>query len=473
MTEAANGLGMRGDKTISPPATGNAIGDVVTGRLAHSSAIAFAIYVTGAALSCCSQLVLARVVGAASFGIYSYVLAWVTILAYLSALGFDVSLLRLVSVYRARRAWSLLLGVIRYAEWRVTLGGATVALAGSALVLFLESGHSAEQVGCFLVGFVLVPVWALLWIRSSIVRAFGGVASALAPDRLVRDGLLLVLISLANLVPGWAIDARCAMLLTLVSSATGLTLVSVAANRKVGLALHHIAADRSENYAWRRTALPLVLLAVSEAALNRTGVVLLGWAGQTTNAGVYALVFNIAFMVALPRMAVNALFAPLVAELFARNDHVALRQVIARTSLWMLLGALGIALPLAACAEQLLGWFGAVFVTGAPALRILLFAQIIAGACGSQLCLMTMTGHERSAAVLLVLSTVVGGVGNFFFIALMGFDGAAIAAAITLVLWNTVMALFIWRRLQLPPGVFTMLGARTQFGPRYQRTHNS
>jgi O-antigen/teichoic acid export membrane protein len=460
MTLGVNALRLGGNEASGQPVATASTGSVTARRLASSSATAFAIHFAGAGLSYCSQMVLARVAGAASFGIYSYVLAWVTILAYFSALGSDVSLLRLASIYRAREAWSLLRGVICYAEWSAVLGGMAVVLGGGILVLSFQNSHFGEQAGSFLIGFLLVPVWALLWIRSSIVRAFGGVASALAPDRMVRDGVLLVLVTLASQVCGWAIDAPRAMALTLISSATGLLLVSIAANRKTGTVLRGRLADYSESAAWRRAALPLVLLAVGEVASNRTGVVLLGWAGETTNAGIFALVFNIATVVALPRIAVNALFAPTVADLYARNDHVALRQVIARTSCWTLLGALAIALPLAATAEHLLGWFGEVFVTGAPALRIVLFAQVVAGACGSQLYLMTMTGHERAAASLLVVSMVIGVVGSFVLIALMALDGAAIATAMALVLWNALMAWFVWRRLRLLPGVFTLLGPK-------------
>ncbi len=456
MTQVLHALRERGNRPSDRPAATVSTGGAAR-RLAHSSATAFAVYGAGAGLSYCSQMVLARLVGAASFGIYSYVLAWVTILAYLSALGFDVSLLRLVSIYRAREAWSLVRGVIRYAERLVILGGIAVVLGGGTVVLVFQTHPSAEQAASFLIGFLLVPVWALLWIRSSIVRAFGGVASALAPDRLVRDGLLLVLVTLASQVLGLAMDAPRAMVLTLMSSATGLCLVSIAANRKTASVLRGRAADYSESAAWRRAALPLVMLAVGEVALNRTGVVLLGWAGDTTNAGIFALVFNIAIVVALPRIAVNALFAPMVADLFARNDHAALRQIIARTSWWTLLGALAIALPLAAIPEHLLGWFGGVFETGAVALRIVLLAQVIAGACGSQLFLMTMTGQERAAAALLAVSMAIGAVASFVLIGFIALDGAAIAAAMALVLWNALMAWFIWRRLRLLPGVFAVL----------------
>ena len=452
MTDVVGILGVAGHTRPSVQLAPSGVG---TERLAHSSAIAFGIHIGGAGLTYCSQMVLARIVGAASFGIYSYVLAWVTILAYLSALGFDVSLLRLVSVYRAQHAWALLRGVIHYAEWSATYAGFATTLLSAIIVVVVEGQRSPELTSCFLTGLVLIPVWALLWIRSSVVRAFGGVASALAPDRMIRDGLLLVLISLASLVWRSKIDASFAMLATLVSSAVGLGLVSDAASRRTHSAIHNIRPqyDRS---AWRRTALPLVLLAVGESALNRTGVVLLGSAHHTTDAGIYALAFNITFLVALPRTAVNALFAPLVADLFIRNDRVALQRVIAKTSCWTLLGAVAMALPIAVFAERLLVWFGPDFVVGASAMRILLAGQIIAGAAGSQLYLMTMTGHERAAAVLLILSTLTSVAVSLVLISLIGLNGAAIAATAGIVAWNAAMGFFIQRKLRLLPGVLAV-----------------
>src|ERR1700720_3287154 len=104
-------------------------------RLARGSAAAFVIYVAGAAMTYCAQLVVARTIGADGYGVYAYVFAWVTVLAYISALGCDVSLLRFVPVYRAAEAWGLLRGVIRYAGRRATWVGLSIALAGVAVVL--------------------------------------------------------------------------------------------------------------------------------------------------------------------------------------------------------------------------------------------------------------------------------------------------------------------------------------------------
>ena len=159
---------------------------------------------TGAAFL--SQLVLARVLGVHGYGIYAYVIAWTTVLAPLAAVGFQTSLLRFAAAYRERGEWALLRGVIRYAERRVLLAGAITSLAMAAVVVGLGDRLAPELALSLLVGCGLVPLLALLQVRSSIVRAFGGVVSALAPQLLLRHVILLAIVG----IWGWALSSAVA-----------------------------------------------------------------------------------------------------------------------------------------------------------------------------------------------------------------------------------------------------------------------
>ncbi len=426
-------------------------GDPSLERVKRGGVAAFGIFVIGAGLTYCSQLLIARIVGADTFGIYAYVFAWMVVLAYFSALGFDVALLRFVPAYRAERAYAHLKGVIQYAERRAVAVSTGVVALG-ILVVFLAPGMTSALRNTFLVGFFLVPVWALLWIRSSAVRAFGGVVSALAPDRMVRDGMLLGIVALGSFAFGAKLDAPWVMTATLAGSAIGLVLSSFAKHRLRPRIIDTLAAEYSAAI-WRRTALPLVIIAGAESLLNRTGVLLLGWSGNTTDAGIYGLAFNIAFLAALPRTAVNTLFAPTISHLFARKDQAMLQVLVSTSALWTLCGAAAIALVLSILADPLLSWFGHGYEAGVPALRILLIGQVFAASLGSQLHVMTMTGHERSAAVLLTASTAVNALVSMIMIHQFGLTGAAIATTLALIVWNAGMAIFIWRHLELVPGV--------------------
>jgi O-antigen/teichoic acid export membrane protein len=422
----------------------------------NGGSVAFAIYAAAAGMAYCSQLVIARMVGVESFGVYAYVTATMVVLAYFAALGFDVALLRFVPVYEVQHRWDLLRGVISYAQRRAGAVGIVAVLIGISITVVRGPGMSLELRNSFFIGFALIPTLALLWIRCSAIRAFGGVVWAIVPDRFVREGMVIILVALATLGLGLHLDASEVVMLMLVSSGMGLALTSLAMRQ-----LRPRAADEAASVydaaVWRQVAWPLLVIGGTEALMNRTGVLILGWFGDIKDAGIYSLVFNIAFVVALPRTALNTLFAPAVSSLFARKDQTTLQALVASAASRTLVAVAGIALVLAVLADPLLQWFGPGVEDGATALRILLLGQTIAAGAGSQLCVMTMTGYERNAAASLVVSAIANAIASAVFIRLFGLTGAAIATSLSLVIWNLAMAHFLWRRLGLLPGVFGLL----------------
>lgn len=425
-------------------------------RVVVGGAAAFSIYVASAGVTACAQLLIARIVGAHTYGVYAYVIAWITILAYFCALGFDIALLRFVSAYQTMGASRLARGIIQYAERRSLVAGLLVAFIGAGIIHIWPGPFSAELRNTFLVGFVLVPILALLWIRCSIVRAFGGVVPALIPDRVVRDGLLVILVVVAGLFFGSHIDPQEIMMATVAGAVVGFLLASQAVRRLCPNAIK-TAEPQYAPASWRQTAVPFMIIAGAEALLNRAGVVLLGWFGETRDAGIYNLVFNIAFLVALPRTAINTLFAPTISSLFTNNDRATLQVLVTKAALWTLSTSVAIALGLAIMAEPLLSWFGKDFVAGVPALRILLLGQVTAAAFGSLLLIMTMTEHERGAAVLLILSAAINILASVAFIYWLGLTGAAIGSSTAVIIWHIAMAFFIFRYLRLLPGILGLL----------------
>lgn len=432
-------------------------------RLARGSVLAFGTYVTGTALACLSQLLVARLVGSVSYGYYAYALAWMTILAYVAALGFDVSLLRLIPAYCTMRRWSLARGVLRYAQLRNAVASCAIVLAAGLLIELRARAMPPEQVRTLLIGLALVPSLSLLWISSAASRAFGAVVTALAPDRVVREGGVVAVVLVLLLLRGTNFDASTVMAILVGCTLVGLIGVRATLRRTCpqGIAA---AAPKYAAAIWRVTAIPLVVISASETLLNRTGVILFGWFGEGVAAGVFALAFNISMTVMLPRTAVNARFAPMVSELFVRGDRAGLQSMVTRTATWTLLSGLCIAVPLALVARPLLAWFGPGFAQGVTAMRVLLAGQVVACAFGPQMTLMTMTGNERSAAILLCGSTIFGAALGWILIRSMGLTGAAAATSAALIVWNASMAVFVRWNLGLVPGTLAYVGMRTVSG---------
>ena len=139
--------------------------------IGRASITSLAVLVIGAELSCAAQLVIARIIGPDSYGIYAYVLAWVTLLGYMSTLGFPVSLLRFVPAYQVKGEWALARGVIQYAQRGTARSAIGVALIGACAIIALRGSLRPELVLSFLLGMATVPFLALHLVGSSVVRA--------------------------------------------------------------------------------------------------------------------------------------------------------------------------------------------------------------------------------------------------------------------------------------------------------------
>lgn len=426
-------------------------------RLASASIWALFAYVGGAALTFLSQLVIARLMGAASFGIYSYVLAWISVLAYGATLGFHVTMLRFVPAYGAKGQWSLARGHIRFAlAWSLAAAVAS-ALAGALIVMASSAQMPAELAQSLVIGMAAVPLITMYLLGGAILRILGGVVSALVPERIVRDGLLLALVALIALTVSRHPDARLVIAALVLSCAATVALVCLIARRLWLPELRGV----SPSYAvrdWWPSVLPLMVITGLDMLMTRTGVMLLGWTGNIRDAGIFAVGFNVAMLIVLPRVAVGTMFAPTISELHALGDRQALQKVFANACTLSLAGAAILALPLLAVMAPLLRWFGQDFDASAPIAYVLVIGQVFAAAVGPQQNLLIMTGHERAAAAMMIASAGLNIVACALWIPRYGPIGAAMATTMTIVAWNVAMAIYIHRHLNLLPGLASALG---------------
>lgn len=421
-------------------------------RLAAAGAVAFLIYTLGHGLAFLTQLLIARLLGASSFGVYAYVISWMTVLAYVAALGFNVSLLRFIPSYASGQAWPLMAGVLRYAERRVALAGILIAGLGTSGILYGGADLQPELRRALLAGFFLVPLLALVTIRSSVIRACGGVAAALIPLRVVREGFLLAAVLGVFVLGGRVSGAEGVVFLAVVGAFLGLIIASRSMRILWPEPARRAVAAYNERTWWRAT-IPLLVVSAVEVLFDRTGVLVLGLYGLSREAGIFALVFNMAMLVILPRVAVDTIFAPTVAALHTEKRHREVQAIILKASALSITGGACIAGTLSILARPILMWFGPEFAAGELPLYFLLVAQLFVAAFGSQLLVLAMTGNEAGAARILVASATANLILCAAAVHALGFIGAALAASAGLVVWNLAMAVAIWRKLQLWPGV--------------------
>jgi O-antigen/teichoic acid export membrane protein len=431
------------------------IDDTTGARLASAGAAAFMVYILGHGLNFLTQLVLARHLGAAGYGLYSYALACISVLAYFAAMGFNVSLLRFIPLYMAERSWPLLAGLRRYAERCTAFAGLGLGVLLAGIVVSLGATLSEEARQTFLIAAVALPAFGLVIVRCAVVRACGGVVASLLPLRVARDAVLLLMVATAYTL-GIGRGPSAAMSITAVAILAALWLATRSARHFVPLESLSARPD-FDTVTWRAATLPLLVVAAGEAVFDKTGTLVLGLTGNTKEAGLYALAFNMALLAVLPRTAIDAIFAPTLARLYAECKRDEMQRIIVRASLLSTFGAACTASALALAAGPVLSWYGPEFVDARGPLVVLLLGQLFAAASGSQILVLAMTGNEAHAARILVTCAFVNILLSTALVATFGLIGAAIATSMTIIGWNVWMARAIHRELGFWPGLAGLL----------------
>jgi O-antigen/teichoic acid export membrane protein len=93
--------------------------------------------------------------------------------------------------------------------------------------------------------------------------------------------------------------------------------------------------------------------------------------------------------------------------------------------------------------------FGPEFPSAQPGLIILVLGQTINVVMGPVALLLVMTGHEREVAVATALSAALNIALNLVMIPAWGLMGTSLAVAISVSVWNILLAVRVRRRLGL------------------------
>lgn len=415
----------------------------------------FTINAAGAALAFGTQVLLARVMGAGHFGVYVYVLSWVTILVLVGKMGMDEALLRFVAAYTARKEWDALSGVLRFVALLVLTASILLGGAGAIAVWILEERLSSELAWTLWIGFALLPVMALTYLRQAALRALGRAASALMPDQILRPLLLAGLVVVAFFGLGRQVDGATAMVLNL-GAATVAFLVGVVWLARSLPANAKGARPVYQARQWVVVALPLFLISGMHIVHNQTDILMIGSLLGTREAGIYAAATRIATLVLAGLIAVNTIVAPMISRLYATDRIDELQRIVSQAARRILFVSLPVGLALAVLGRWVLSFFGAEFVEGSAALVILIGGQLINALAGSVGFLMMMTGHEREAASIMTVSVVLNVGLNAVLIPVFGMEGAAFATALTTALWNILMLLYVQRRLGINSTAFRL-----------------
>lgn len=394
----------------------------ITTGLLRGAGFAFILQVLGVALAYVLHIALARWLGVAGYGVYAYLVSWATVLATAGALGLPLASLRFVSQHLAAHRWSELRGVLVGAPGLVALGGMSVFALGTAWA----ASTTSDPVP-WILGLACVPLMAQLALATEVARAMGSIAASLAPGRILRPVLILLIIALLwqrSPTPTLALAATLAALFGAMAVQT-LWLYRLVP-RPV-----RAARPSYQPRLWLTVAFPMMVATGTALLLTQLDLLMVGLLLDAEAAGLYSAAAKTAAIIPLVLYALNVAAAPSFAALHERGDTVQLQALASRVARWAFWPSLALAIALSLGSGWILGWFGTSFVAARGVVVMLAVAYLFSAGVGSVGYLLNLSGHEYHNARTLIWAAGIDLGLNMVLIPTLGILGAGVATTLT------------------------------------------
>jgi O-antigen/teichoic acid export membrane protein len=218
------------------------------------------------------------------------------------------------------------------------------------------------------------------------------------------------------------------------------------------------AAPISEMRQWLRVGYGLVFISAAQLTLSQhTDMLLVAALRGRTDAAHYQAASQWSQLVAFASTAVMFIVAPMISELYALKKLETLKRFTRATVTVCMVISLTLLVGIALSGRILLGAYGAGFRVAYPALLLLAVSHFVNATTGALAgWLMTMTGHERPAAVMIGASAVLNISLSIPLTLTYGLPGTAAATLVTTAVRSLVLGVYLRRKLGvllLPGGV--------------------
>ena len=421
------------------------------GHISRHSGVFFAGTIFTAAFGYVFKVYLARVLGAKNLGLYALGMTLVGFIGIFNTLGLPQSAVRFVASYLAEGKFKQLHALL----WR----GATVLLAGNVVLAGVLLGFGKVIAIRFYHSPALVqylPLFALMMLFSVLNTFYSRVLSGyrdLKWRTLIMNFIgsplniiiAVALISLGMGLRGYLVAQVCSAAIICVLLVAAVWEFTPPQSRIFGQ-----AGSNPDRQIWSYSAamLGLGFLTFLTSQVDR---IALGYYRGAREVGIYSVAASLVAYIPLALNSVNQIFAPTIADLHTRGEHVLLARLFQSLTKWVVGLTLPLGLVVVVFSRPLMRIFGGEFEIGWPILIMGCIGQLVNCAVGSVGYLLVMSGNEKRLMKVQITMAVMMTVSSAALVPIWGIYGAAAAAALTNIGLNVLNLLQVRRALGISP----------------------
>jgi O-antigen/teichoic acid export membrane protein len=375
------------------------------------------------------QAALASQLGVQGYGIFSYILASLTVLSGLIPLGWMQGIQRYVTEYSEASRGSMLCGVVKRSQQLTLISSIVFSIVVWVSAPWLSPKYQLVAYGVAL----LCPLYIWTRLQQQILLAFKEIVGGIFPVEVLVPGLVWLLTLSYRLQLSEAIGAYLAASM-LVALCQGMLLA-----RRIPKGTSPEFATK----AWSAESFKLIFGQMSTLMLQRGDVLLLGPLAGMESVGAYSLAKGLMGAIAFGNSALTASLGPTIGSALASDKRSEAALLLRKGATWSTLWALPWAVAFLTFPAPILGYFGPSYAGAAALLQILTVGMFVNSAVGPVGQVLLVGGHSEFwrhsanvvTAVALLSYPILG--------ILAGVQGVAVVTAVC----NAGLNLYRWKYL--------------------------
>lgn len=427
-------------------------GDRDLGELVKGGLFAFGYRVFTMMVSYALVILISRQLGKEGLGVWNLCIATLNILVMLGCFGFNTSIVRFVSQYRAKNWHELIRKLYRYVMRYASIGG-TVLGAGLILTADLLAAYyfkdEAMAIPLKITG-VIVPLVVTATINVEFIRAHKWIQVSEFFRTLILQAAALIGTGIMSF---YSLEAKDPLIFYALGALLALLGTYIFIKRYL---LNNVETeegrDEPPDFSFKShflISLPMILTSFIQLLNGRVDLLMLGYFSDTGVAGVFGMAFKLSIITNFVLGAVKAIAMPKISELFWSEKKEELHRVVHFSTLFIFAFAFPVSLALLLFPEFILSLIREEFVVGATVLRIFAVMQLINSASGMVAVFLNMSGNQLFFTKLVSITTSMNIILNLILIPRFGMEGAAAATLVSTITWNLVGVRFIYLKYRI------------------------
>lgn len=415
--------------------------------LAKGASVSLTGGMTARGLNMVAQVLMARFLGTAAFGLYAIGWTLVRLLQEVATLGLEAGV-TYFGASSARSSPSKFKGVLTQSIALSFLSGFTT---GAVLYFFapalaehvFHKPDASPVIRAFAPAF---PLYAVFSVSGGMTRLSQRM-QYYAYSSMASSAFALVFFCVLFML-GWGLTG--AVVATVGGIALG-ALMSIYFSRGLFPAVFAkgIRAE-SPGYALLTYSISVAFAGVAGALLGFMDRLFVASFCTSAETGIYQAASQLSILFSLIFGAFDSIFSPMVADLHARGENQRLVELYHVCAKWRVYVCAPVFLiVLFAPAELVEALYGRAYVNAAIPLMILSAGQLFAVIAGTGKEMLTMTGRQKTIVAILLVTLMLDLVLNLLFVPRFGLLGAASAAAVSVIVFNISTATAVTKHVSI------------------------